>query len=79
MEELENEIRDLVDFYYERKLKYSSYYGEQELWDMVEDCISDLQEIADKYEKKIDDYIYEREEAWEEEVERLKKKGIHLL
>jgi hypothetical protein len=79
MEELENEIRDLVDFYYERKLKYSSYYREQELWDMVEDCISELQEIADKYEKQIDDYIYEREEAWEDEQERLKKKGIHLL
>ena len=79
MKELEKEIRDLVEFYYERKLKYSSYYGEQELWDMVEDCISDLQEISEKYEKKVDDYICEREEAWEEELEFLKKKGIHLL
>lgn len=79
MEELYGNIREAVNHYFNEKLKRSSYYGDQQIWDIVDDCVSDLIDTCDEYDKTIDDYIYDKEQAWEDELERLKRKGIKLL
>ena len=78
MKELYMEIREVIESYFTRKLKSSGYYGEQELWYKVDDCIDELEEICDKYDKDIDDWIYDKEETWEEEREALRRRGIRL-
>ena len=78
MKELYKDIREVIEFYFDRKLKNSTYYGEQEIWDIVEECIDEIDDICDRYDKEVDEYIYEREEAWEQEKENLKGKGIFL-
>lgn len=76
---LEEELREAIEKFYDLKLKHSEYYGLQELWDIIEDCICEVQEITNDYEKKVDDTIQEYEEKREEERIKLKEKGIKLL
>ena len=78
MKELYKDIREVIEFYFERKLKESTYHGEQELWDLIDECIDEIDDICDKYDKEVDEYIYEREESLEIQKENLKEKGIFL-
>lgn len=69
--------QDVLD-YYERKVGKTKYIHSQEIFDKVQDCIEDIQNRAYDLEESIDNYILDCEEGYEEEMQNLKKKGIHL-
>jgi hypothetical protein len=76
--EVYKNLRALIEEYFDKKLKHSGYYGLQEIWDIVDDCTYDAEELVSKYDKRIDDFITEMEEKREQEKEELKGKGIFI-
>ena len=57
MKELYKDIREAVEFYFDKKLRKSSYYGDQNIWDMVEQTIDEMQDVASIWNKRVDNYI----------------------
>lgn len=78
MTKLYDKIRAMLEEYYDKKLINSDYYHLQEVWDIIEEFICEMQEMADDQERKLDDFIQDCEEKELEERERLKMKGIRL-
>lgn len=62
MMSLYNALRSSIEEYFEKKIEKSSYHGLQELYDMVDDCVYDVEEIVDKYDKRVDGFIEDLEE-----------------
>ncbi len=61
MKELNKQIREAVEQYFDKKLRKSSYYQEQEIWDMVEQAIEEMQDVAQIWDIRVDNYIEDME------------------
>ena len=61
MKELNKQIREIVEEYFDKKLRKSSYYSEQEIWDMIDEAVCEMQDLAYEYDQKVDNYIDECE------------------
>ena len=61
MNELYNAIREAVETHFDKKLRRSDYINNQEVWDIVEEAITNLQDMAYEYNAKVDDFIEEQE------------------
>lgn len=61
MNELEKEIRSIIEQYYDKKLRKSSYYNDQDIWDIIEQHILDLQDLVEEKEQEIDNLIEDNE------------------
>lgn len=61
MQELYDDIRAAVEKHYDKKLKKSGYSNDQEIWDMIEEFIYDLQDLADDQNRELNRKIEELE------------------
>lgn len=59
--ELYNEIRAALERYYDKKLKNSGYYNDQEIWDKIEDFICDMEDLADDQDRELDNILEDLE------------------
>ena len=59
MSELYNAIREALEIHFDKKLRNSDYINNQEVWDIVEEAITNLQDMAYEYNAKVDDFIEE--------------------
>lgn len=57
MKELDKEIREIVEAYFDKKLRKSSYHDEQEIWDYVEQAVEEMQDVASIWDRRVDNYI----------------------
>lgn len=57
MKELDKQIREIVEAYFDKKLRRSSYHDEQEIWDYVEQAVEEMQDVASIWDRRVDNYI----------------------
>lgn len=72
MTKLYDKIRAMLEEYYDKKLINSEYYHLQEVWDIIEDFVCEMQDMADDQERKLDDYIQDMEDK-----EHLQEEGVN--
>lgn len=61
MKEFYEDIRAAVEKYYDKKLKKSGYYNDQEIWDKVEEFICELEDMADDQNRELDGILEDLE------------------
>ena len=61
MKELDKDIRTLLEIYFDKKIKNISISDElkDKIWEMVDMCIEDVQDITGKTNREIDNEIEE--------------------
>ena len=61
MKELDKALREAMEFYFDKKLRKSGYNNMQEVWDIIEEHIEEIHDIARLCNKRVDDYIEDQE------------------